>query len=172
MGDGGDEAARRLGRELQRAREDAGLNQEEAAQALGVSVVTLSRRENGRTRVDAAEAARMRAVYERRGRAGGDANVSRATSRQAPPGVDPRSYWRGRMERTSELVTALRSMVSIIDDDLRDLLAGDLLAPAAPRYPPSTPEEIAAAGEIAEREAEPFKQAHAARQARHKKKGA
>lgn len=57
---------RALGRELQRAREDAGLEQLEAAQSVGISRVTLSRYENGRQRPPHDVIVRLTALYQRR----------------------------------------------------------------------------------------------------------
>lgn len=139
-------AARRLGRELKRAREDASLGQEQAAELLGVSVVTLSRRENGRAPAEPPEAARMRAVYAQHGQSSGDMDVARDTSPaavQAAP--DSLAYWRGRMERTGEITATLARLVGIVDTDVRALLdSGVLGAVEGASVPRPSDEEMAA----------------------------
>lgn len=57
---------KRVGKELQRAREDAGLEQEEAAGLVGVSRVSLSRYENGKQRIPHDIAVKLTELYSKR----------------------------------------------------------------------------------------------------------
>lgn len=168
MTDSGEAAARRAGLRLQRAREDAGLGQEEAAQLLGVSKVTLSRRENGKAPVDAAEGARMLSLYARHARPGApapaDTDVAHATPAPAtgpagpppPNGVHAPSYWRGRMEGAQRAAALVRGLATTIEHaavslegDVRGIIDSGLLndTGAAPTTldPTPSPEVMAEA---------------------------
>jgi transcriptional regulator with XRE-family HTH domain len=74
-----DTELRKLGKALQREREDAGLEQSEAAEKVGISRVTLSRYENGRQRAPHDVVVRLRALYM------GSASVPRGTIREPEP---------------------------------------------------------------------------------------
>jgi transcriptional regulator with XRE-family HTH domain len=110
-----DAELKRFGRALQRQRQDAGLEQEEAARLVGISRVTLSRYENGKQRGPHDVIHRLQVAYAER-------SVPRGTS------DTPISTERGAKERERELGRQLQLMAldferemlqSEVDDDFR-----------------------------------------------------
>lgn len=158
---------KRTGRELKRAREDAGIEQEEAARRLGVHPMTLSRYERGVRPVPAGLLAAADTLYGSRlaahpAPAGQQAERPGVAGPQNPDtaGLHAPSYWRGRMEASALAATAVRGLADTIErlavsleNDVRGILRSGLLTdpnadPSATLVPDPSPELYARMREL------------------------
>jgi transcriptional regulator with XRE-family HTH domain len=142
----------RIGRYFQHAREDAGMDQKVVADALSISVGTLSRYENGKIAISPAMQQRLASLYQvepdgwRTDTDRPDDDWRRRPSREAPSSFafsDPR-YWSARWDQAIVSLRAVLREQEELAQEMRDVAYRDYRPPfdgAAPT-PPVTPEAL------------------------------
>ncbi|GAB1345062.1 helix-turn-helix domain-containing protein [Gemmatimonas sp.] len=135
----------RKGQYFQHARERAGLDQKRAVEALGLSIGTLSRYENGRVPIPDDTAARMAALYlvapdgwREAGDRPGDGTEERTGS--VPFVYDDPRYWSARWDQSVAHLRRLLLEQEELANDMREAVYGGYRRPAA--TPPVTPERL------------------------------
>jgi transcriptional regulator with XRE-family HTH domain len=108
---------------LARAREDAGLEQEDVAQRIGVHAVTLSRYENDKRPVPPDVLAKLAAIYGLPGNAFDQPTVvPPPESGEVPMVALPLhvlTYWRGRVEEQVNTLQGVGQQIQTLGDSLR-----------------------------------------------------
>ncbi len=109
------------GRHWQRAREDAGLKQADAARSLDISPVTLSRYETGARPLPAEIVERMRTLYGAPERAYPSARPADHGVREPVPSpyAGALAYWLGRLEEAGSILEEAAVRHQRIRDELR-----------------------------------------------------
>lgn len=107
---------------MQRAREDAGYEQEEAAERLGVHAVTLSRYENGKRPIPDEVRAKMRSLYRVSAKPRSAKQPAEAPTVAIPLHV--LTYWRGRVEEQVASVSGVARSLAALQGMLERATAG------------------------------------------------
>lgn len=109
-----------VGLRWQRAREDAGLEQRDAAALLAIHPVTLSRYETGARKIPAAVQERMATVYKL----------------ASQPPVQSLAYWSGRLDQMVDHLRRVVSEQTELADQLRRAAQSDTGGPLAEEADP------------------------------------
>lgn len=121
-----------LGKRLARAREDAGLDQDMAAQAVGMHPVTLSRYENDKRPAPAEVRQKLAVLYGLPDDTFDDAPAMQQPAATGPAGqiatreipLHVLTYWRGIIETEHRHLTGLTQSMAAMLDMLRDTTQG------------------------------------------------